>query len=381
MPKRIPPKQLLFDFDASTGQHYSRLEGYQREIQRIYDTATKEAATIAAAIKGTNTARAFSFAQYPQTRARIDKLITELNGQVLDRIQQNIITEWDAANIKNELLAIGMNGGKALAPEQMMSYGRKNYGARDAFTARQVDGLGLSDRVWKYNAQFKSEIEMAVGQGILEGIPASRLAAQTKQFLQQPEKLFRRVRDAQGRLQLSKNARLYNPGQGVYRSSYKNALRLAATETNMAYRNADFERWQQLDFVLGIEIELSNNHTSTDSKTGELRPLIDICDELKGRYPKTFLFTGWHPWCRCHAVPILADQADFVARQKEILAGDKRTPYTGQLTDLPKQYTGWIQDNADRIARAQTIPYFLQDNAALITAASKDLSKIVEDFF
>lgn len=365
-------RQLLFDFDNATGQHYSRLEGYQREIQRIYDDATREAAMIAGTIRGANSSsKAFTFAQYPQTRARIDQLMQSLNSEVLNKINDRTNIEWDASNAKNELLAIGMNGGKALTPEQMLNFGRKNYGARDAFKARQVDGLDLSERVWKYNTQFKNEIEMAVGQSILEGVPASRLAAQTKAFLQQPDKLFRRVRDAQGNLQLSRNARLYNPGQGVYRSSYKNALRLAATEINMAYRSADFERWQQMEFVLGIEIQLSNNHTIKDSKTGEVRPLTDICDELAGRYPKTFHFTGWHPWCRCHAVPVLADQADFVARQKEILAGKKRTPYTGVLTDLPTRYTGWIQDNAERIARAQSIPYFLRDNAAMIKQATR----------
>ena len=30
-----------------------------------------------------------------------------------------------------------------------------------------------------------------------------------------------------------KAAQAFHPGHGVYRSSYKNALRLAATETNM----------------------------------------------------------------------------------------------------------------------------------------------------
>ncbi|MBR3455746.1 MAG: hypothetical protein IKH26_10515 [Bacteroidaceae bacterium] len=44
-------------------------------------------------------------------------------------------------------------------------------------------------------------------------------------------------------------------------SSYKNARRLAATECNTAYRTADHERWQQMDFVVGQEVHLSGNHT------------------------------------------------------------------------------------------------------------------------
>ena len=53
---------------------------------------------------------------------------------------------------------------------------------------------------------------------------------------------------------------------------------------------------QQLDFILGIEVHLSNNHTCLNAK-GEPEPFYDICDELQGRYPKDFKFTGWHPLC------------------------------------------------------------------------------------
>ena len=103
---------------------------------------------------------------------------------------------------------------------------------------------------------------------------------------------------------------MYHSGQGVYRSSYKNAMRLARTEINMAYREAEYQRWQQLDFVVGFRIHLSNNHTILNSK-GEPVPFHDICDELAGDYPKTFKFVGWHPQCRCFVTPILSDYDEY----------------------------------------------------------------------
>lgn len=80
-------------------------------------------------------------------------------------------------------------------------------------------------------------------------------------------------------------------GRGVYRSSRKNALRLAATEINMAYRYADNVRWQSEPFIRGIRIRLSGNHTLNG------KPFYDICDELQGDYPKSFMWSGWHPRC------------------------------------------------------------------------------------
>ena len=107
------------------------------------------------------------------------------------------------------------------------------------------------------------------------------MARDLKQYLKHPDKLFRRVRDERGILHFSKNAAAFHPGQGVYRSSYQNARRLAVTETNMAYRTADHERWQNLDFVVGIEIHLSSNHTCK-GRDGKPYRFEDICDQLQG---------------------------------------------------------------------------------------------------
>ena len=60
-----------------------------------------------------------------------------------------------------------------------------------------------------------------------------RLSRDVRRYLRNPDKLFRRVRDKHGNLRLSKAAKAYHPGRGVYRSSYRNALRLTATENNM----------------------------------------------------------------------------------------------------------------------------------------------------
>ena len=117
----------------------------------------------------------------------------------------------------------------------------------NAFIKRVDNGLSLSDKVWKYTDRFKNEIELGIDCGLRDGLSAPEIARNLKMYLQYPDKLFRRVRTQHGILKLSKTAAAFHPGQGVYRSSYKNARRLAATETNIAYRTADFERWQDFD--------------------------------------------------------------------------------------------------------------------------------------
>ena len=190
------------------------------------------------------------------------------------------------------------------------------------------------------------------------------MSRDVRRYLRNPDKLFRRVRDKHGNLRLSKAAKAYHPGRGVYRSSYRNALRLTATENNMAYRTADHLRWQQQPFVVGIEIKLSNNHTCK----GVIGRFVDICDDLAGIYPKDFKFVGWHPHCRCYCVPKQASKEEFMEYQQRLLNGEDVSNYhfKGEVKDLPRNFKDWYTDNTDRIARAKSQPYFLRDNAKLI---------------
>jgi hypothetical protein len=197
---------------------------------------------------------------------------------------------------------------------------------------------------------------MGLDLGIGDGKSASQISRDIRTYLNQPDMLFRRVRDKYGNLQLSQHAKAYNPGQGVYRSSYKNAMRLAVTETNMAYNVSDFERWKNLDFVCGVEVRLSGNH-----------PVTDICNELAGKYPKGFMFRGWHSHCRCHSLPIQESESEFVRRQKSLLSGTNYdTESSNKITDLPSNFKDWVDNNSERIQSAKSLPYFLKDNDKMI---------------
>ena len=231
---------------------------------------------------------------------------------------------------------------------------------------RKEKGLGLSDRVWRYTNEFKNEIELGLDVGIRNGSDAAKMARELNTFLQNPDKLFRRVRDEHGMLKLSKAAKGFHPGQGVYRSSYKNARRLAATETNMAYRTADYERWQQMDFVVGIEIHLSNNHTCL-GRDGKPHPFTDICDELQGVYPKDFKFTGWHPHCRCYAVSILKTQEEMAEDTRRILNGEGTTnDSVNSVREFPQAFKDWAEQNEERARNSRSHPYFIRDNKGML---------------
>lgn len=350
--------------DKFERQHRRNLSAYELSIDRLYQEIIREAARIGASVGEIKPGKAFSFEDYPTIRKRVEKLMSGLKSRLTVSIVNGIDAEWTLANNKNSELARRVFGENAtrLSPALQRRYFSTNDNARQAFQQRKVNGLNLSERVWRYADQFKEEIEMGLDLGIRNGLSAQEMTRDLRDYLRHPDKLFRRVRDEHGILHLSKRAAAYHPGRGVYRSSYMNARRLAATEANIAYRTSDHLRWQQMDFVVGMEIRLSDNHTCKGSD-GKPRPFTDICDKLAGRYPKDFKFTGWHPHCRCYAISILKTQEEIAKDTRKILNGEKPDGNSvNRVDDVPQEFKDWIADNAGRIDRAKSLPYFMRDN-------------------
>jgi len=276
----------------------------------------------------------------------VDRLLTGFHDSIENLIHDATVRSASLSGDKFHQLIIQQVGRKwhsVIVDKGLLDF---NVHAFESWISRSLK-MSLSDRVWKSTAITNSQIELYLGTGIAEGKSAAALSRDVRSLLVEPNKLFRRVRDpVSGKLVLSDAARRYHPGRGVYRSSYKNAMRLTRTEINMAYHFSDFYRRQNLPFVYGIEVHLSAAH-----------PRPDICDEMQGRYPPGFLFMGWHPQCICYSTSILPETDKFINYMK-----------TGQLDQ--RRFLSAIPPRADRYLtrmkptfdRWKSPPLFMQYN-------------------
>ena len=336
-------------------KHKENLAKRARKVQQLYDAAIKRIAQAAApSLFDADPKKEFHFEDFPALKKEMEALMQDLGSSLQANIEDGDQESWTLSNTKNDAMVDSIIGKKHLPKKVVQAWKHPHLEALNAFIERKEAGMNLSRRVWNLTQQFKSEMELALELGMGEGKSAAALSRDIRKYLVEPNKLFRRVRDKSGALRLSKAAAAYHPGQGVYRSSYKNALRMTATENNIAYRTADHNRWQALPFVIGIEIHISNNH-----------PTEDICDLFDGkRFPKDFKFTGWHPWCRCYAVSVLASQEEMDAYTTAIMNGEdvSHWKFTGQVEKMPKEFNKWMKDNQARIENATSMPYFIKDN-------------------
>ena len=407
-PKNNPMSVL----NAADVKHYRDTEKYVKMVDILYKGAISDISQLAAKVGAIPATDQFSFSKNPAISQQVDGVIQKLASRIQAVIETGDREQWDAACAKSNAFLSAIMRTSAIPKPLLQSYQDRNLEALAAFQERKINGLGLSERVWNYVSLLKQEIETVadtsqaymhngintpdamekVERALGSGLSADDLSREVRSCLKEPDKLFRRVRDKYGNLHLSKNAKLYHPGQGVYRSSYKNAMRMTRSEINMSYRQSDYLRWQQLDFVVGLRVQLSGNHTCLGTD-GKPHPYTDICDILAGDYPKDFKFTGWHPQCRCIVTPIMKPYDEWNEDRKHIdEKAYRQLPASNEVTGVPQTFKDYIRENQKRIAGWSSTPYYIKDNPHYVDKAinpgkykeklvlSQDQRKQLEDF-
>ena len=321
---------------------------FRKKFKDVFDKVASDFASLSSD-PNIKFSKSFKFPE--QIDRKMTAITTQLHQDLLVLTETEIESSWMMSNAKNDdIINDYLKTTSTIKLAQKAGYYLPNIPALKAFLSRKSDTGTLSDAVWKIARQARAEMETHLGIGIMNGDSAQVISRRIRQYLNNPDALFRRVRDKKGKLVPSKAMKLNAPGTGVYNSAYKNAMRVTRTETNMAYLLADHLRWEKLDMVLGFEVVISEQHQITD-----------ICDDLQGRYPSYFVFTGWHPQCLCHATPILTPEQDFAAylRGEKSLKGKK-------IDKLPENFVSYTQENFEKYSAYKNTPYWMADNAEVI---------------
>lgn len=319
-----------------------RINIYSSQLDKLFKQLTKKVALIVTN-EGLSMTEDFNFKDYPILDKKIQKCLNDFFKKYRSLIISSIDEEWKNSNknhdewlheiLQNNIKSVSLNHNK-----EALSY----------FNTRVTNGMNLSKRIWNITKETQILIESTIFLGLKEGTSAIELAQRLNESLYNPNGLLKNWKDKFG-----------NNKKGIKNVRY-NAQRLMRTEVNMAYRTAENKRYDSEDFVLGFEVKLSKNHNCKGVPEGKF---FDVCDELHGKYPKSFRFVGWHPQCRCYVVPILPsteEMAEYINKGMEDgYFNDKK------IIDIPDNFKSWIKRNEDRIERAKerdTLPYFIKDN-------------------
>ena len=327
---RIPNQKKQY------GKLNERLARYVLAVQSIYDDLNAKAAKLGLQ-SGFDGEGEFKWSDFPELRGKLEKLQEDFVADIGALIMRGTSEEWKNSNLLQDLIADKVI--KSYTGEkdrkQFTQYYQTNSPQLKAFQQRKDKGLNLAAKLWNQSEEYKSELEDILSVSIEKGTDAVTLSKRISKYLSD----FDTFKDDY----TAKYGKATKAHDCEYRS-----IRLARSEINMAYRTAEQTRWQQFDFVVGYEIKLSGSH-----------PKEDICDRLAGKYPKDFVWTGWHPNDMCYCIPLLKTEEEFFDDAKSVR----------EITDVPPQFKEWCTENWNRIVEAEnhkTLPYFLQDNMQFV---------------
>ncbi|MFK2624991.1 hypothetical protein ACIXUL_09175 [Bacteroides fragilis] len=331
----------------------SRLNRYVVLVEQIYDTLNLEAAKAVSRTQySSDSDNPFKWSDYPQTKKQIDDIQRHFVEDINAIIYRGTTEEWKNSNEAQDLIAnrVLKAYNAQVDREKYKVLYQTNSDALKAFQKRKDKGFNVSAKLWQQSTIYKQELEAAISCAIQKGTSAITLSKQISKYLLDFPSLQKDYKDKYGSAEHLKDCE--------YRS-----IRLVRSEINMAYRTAENERWKQMDFIVGYEIKLSGNHNCKGVPRGRF---YDICDRLTGKYPKYFVWIGWHPSCRCYKIPILKTEEEFWewdGRSKST------TESVNEVKEVPKVFKQWIGTNSQRIADAKrrgTLPYFLKDNPSYL---------------
>ena len=369
MPKKLTSKQ-------QKEQLNNLFAVYNKRLGRLYSDYVKKLTSLGYGEDVLEDDALFNFDNFPQLKARLNEIFNDYYQNSL-LCYKSGITDGVALAYNHDEMVIG---GYSVLTDKAIRVARDTAAA--TFIANRLktkNGLNLSQIVWNYCQQTKSEFEMAmsntIADGIKKGSSAEEIGKGIRKYLNDPDMMYRRYHT----IKVQKNGKkkdvvtwrrrriidgkvrfieepLEKVGMGVYRSARKNALRVARTEINAAYHKARNERWQNEPFVIGQYIHVSPQHN-----------IDDICNDLEGRYPKDYVWISWHPQCICTSDPITIQGEEKKEFYKRLMAGEDMSNYVSPFAVLtmPEKYNQYIKDNSEAIVKAGMrgkLAWHLQDN-------------------
>lgn len=240
------------DPKAETIKRIQRTEAYAEKVRQLFAATVNEILALNKSVPTLDEGVMYSFdGDNMRIQKKVEALLRQLHSVVTTAIRKGITLEWEQANVECDKLVSSCFGKEVLSSPEFSAWNNRNTAAMNAFANRTEDGLNLSGRIWQSVQQLRDEMEIAITVAIGEGDSAQSISRKVRQYLNDPDLMFRRFRFKKGEDEQGKpiygrkwkkrikdekmgkyrwidyERRDYKTGSGVYKSSAKNAMRVA----------------------------------------------------------------------------------------------------------------------------------------------------------
>lgn len=200
-----------------------------------------------------------------------------------------------AAEKEKAILRRAISGGDGILLRAKFGEGLTKTIRKAVWQKRWADGFTLSERVWQFNHIMNENLHSMIETCVNEGMSAVNFSRAVEQYLELPGPAWTTA------------IRPSVTGRG---SIKYNALRLARTETNNAYRKAQQLSAEKSDIVKGIKWNLSRSHTGEHDCECEKFATQDY-GLGPGVYPPGKIPIS-HPNCMCYLTDVLYEGEELI---------------------------------------------------------------------
>ena len=269
---------IPFQSEAVTHRQFLR---YQIELERAIDKLHKDTERALDKIIARNTNMAGTV-----DRHKIKKILDTYMAKEMSRYRKELQSQVKVGVADSAKIGIKSIIGAVAPHRKITSLIWKNTARRirkRITKMRGVDGLTLSERIWKVSGDGMHHLKKIVASDILSGDSAAKISRDIRGLLLQPETLRGRAKD------------LLHPGTGTYKSAYKNAMRVTRTETANAYLYGQVDTAKEMGYK--IKWQLSWTHKPTGCQ----------CETYAGNiYKPEDVPERPHPQCMCYMLSVPA---------------------------------------------------------------------------
>ena len=275
------------------------------DLDRILRIAANDAKRMIMSLQGNEKIGAsVRRAQQELARAHIQMWREGIKGVMVDGIGMSFDQTAKRMAIFDEVLLRSVDGNLAYWRQSMLETARVGM---DSFLSRKVNGITLSERVYRDGLAQSAKLRDMIDSSLLRGLSVREIASQAFAFIDP-----------------------LTPGGTSYA-----AKRLARSEINNAYHQSSIRRAQDSPWVTHMRWNLSSSH-----------PKPDECDQFahdehtrgggSGVFRKGDVPGKPHPQCFCYVTPITVDDDEFVLNWKRGRYDSFIEEITGDIARMKK---------------------------------------------
>ena len=152
---------------------------------------------------------------------QIERLLDDLHTQLVSNISNTVTDVWNLGNRKADELVTGYIKDMAISSTLKDKMFSRSADALNTLLKRKDEfGKTISSRVWDITDGAMDNLEYYLSSGLSSGRPAALISQDIRQLLNEPNRRFRRVRDAAGMTMSPNPARGPEPIRRISRAAF-----------------------------------------------------------------------------------------------------------------------------------------------------------------